>query len=179
MSCHNERTLRGNLSLEGFTLDSADETGAISEMMIQKLRADMMPPPGARRPSDDSLLDLVESLEAHMHDAAAAYLNAAAEISRLAVGDVSATASETQYRIPRWVSQTERVDGAPFGTRGGTSDVHNFPADSQDLERLLSVPTVHSSSTRAMSMRAAKKCDRVQATERAIEQQKYEQAHND
>ena len=50
---------------------------------------------------------------------------------------------------------------------------------SQDLRRLLSVPTVHSSSTRAMSMRAAKKRDRVQATERAIEQQKCEQAHND
>ena len=50
---------------------------------------------------------------------------------------------------------------------------------SRDLERLLSLPTVHSTATRAMSMRAAKKRDRVQATERAIEQQKYEQAHND
>ncbi len=50
---------------------------------------------------------------------------------------------------------------------------------SQDLKRLLSLPTVHSSSTRAMSMRAAKKRDKAQATERVIEQQKYEQAHND
>ena len=50
---------------------------------------------------------------------------------------------------------------------------------SQDLERLLSLPTVQSSSTRAQSMRAAKKRDKAQATERVIEQQKYEQAHND
>lgn len=50
---------------------------------------------------------------------------------------------------------------------------------SQDLRRLLSLPRVHSSSTRAMSMRAAKKRDRAQATERVIEQRKYEQAHND
>ena len=50
---------------------------------------------------------------------------------------------------------------------------------SQDLKRLLSLPTVHSSSTRAMSMRAAKKRDRAQATERIIEQRKYEKAHND
>ena len=196
VSCHNERRLRGNLSLEGFTLDTAEETGDVAEGMIRKLRADMMPPPGARRPSGDSLLVLVESLEAHMDEAAAvnpnpggrtfqrlnraeyersiydllglridagaylpldtksanfdniadvqmvsptllgAYINAAGEISRLAVGDADATASEAQYRIPRWVSQTERVDGAPFGTRGGTSVVHNFPADGEYVFRI-------------------------------------------
>ena len=50
---------------------------------------------------------------------------------------------------------------------------------SQDLERLMSLPTVHSTVTRAMSMRAAKKRDKAQATERVIEQKKYEEAHND
>jgi hypothetical protein len=64
-----------------------------------------------------------------------AYLTAAAEISRLAVGDPDATPSERQYRIPRWGSQTERVEGAPFGTRGGTSVVHNFPADGEYVFR--------------------------------------------
>ena len=49
---------------------------------------------------------------------------------------------------------------------------------SEDLEKLLSLPTVQSSSTRAVSMRAAKKRDKAQATERMIEQQKYQQAHN-
>ena len=73
--CHNDRMLRGNLSLEGFTLDTAEETGDIAEMMIRKLRAGMMPPPGARRPPGDSLLVLVESLEAHMDEAAAANPN--------------------------------------------------------------------------------------------------------
>jgi len=194
--CHNDRVLRGNLSLEGFAVDAASETGDIAEMMIRKLRAGMMPPPGARRPAGDSLLVLVESLEAHMDEAAAAnpnpggrtfqrlnraeyeksifdllglqidagaylpldtksanfdniadvqmvsptlldaYLNAAAEISRLAVGNMDASASEAQYRIPRWVSQTERVDGAPFGTRGGTSVLHNFPADGEYVFRI-------------------------------------------
>ncbi len=194
--CHNDRVLRGNLSLEGFAVDAASETGDIAEMMIRKLRAGMMPPPGARRPAGDSLLVLVESLEAHMDEAAAAnpnpggrtfqrlnraeyersifdllglqvdagaylpldtksanfdniadvqmvsptlldaYLNGAAEISRLAVGNADASASEAQYRIPRWVSQTERVDGAPFGTRGGTSVLHNFPADGEYVFRI-------------------------------------------
>ena len=60
-----------------------------------------------------------------------AYLTAAAEISRLAVGDPSATAREATYQVSRWTSQREQVDGAPYGTRGGLSVVHTFPADGQ------------------------------------------------
>jgi cytochrome c553 len=58
-----------------------------------------------------------------------AYLTAAAEISRLAVGDRAATAREATYPVSRWTSQREHVEGAPYGTRGGASVVHTFPAD--------------------------------------------------
>jgi mono/diheme cytochrome c family protein len=58
-----------------------------------------------------------------------AYLTAAAEISRLAVGDPAATAREATYPVSRWTSQREHVEGAPYGTRGGLSVVHTFPAD--------------------------------------------------
>jgi hypothetical protein len=57
------------------------------------------------------------------------YLRAAAHVSRVAVGDPSIDASSTQYEVPRTKSQKGRVEGAPFGTRGGTVVVHNFPAD--------------------------------------------------
>jgi mono/diheme cytochrome c family protein len=57
------------------------------------------------------------------------YLTAAAEISRLAVGDAAATARESTYAVSRWMSQREQVEGAPYGTRGGLSVVHTFPAD--------------------------------------------------
>jgi putative FmdB family regulatory protein len=50
---------------------------------------------------------------------------------------------------------------------------------SQDLKRLLSLPRVHSSSTKDMSMRAAKKRDKAQASERIIEQRKYMESHKD
>ncbi len=50
---------------------------------------------------------------------------------------------------------------------------------SHDLARLLSLPRVHSSSRKALSMKAAKKRDKAQATERVIAQHEYEQAHND
>jgi mono/diheme cytochrome c family protein len=59
------------------------------------------------------------------------YLNAAAEISRLAVGDPAATARESTYPVSRWTSQREHVDGAPYGTRGGLSVIHTFPADGE------------------------------------------------
>ncbi len=65
-----------------------------------------------------------------------AYLNAASGIARLALGDANATASETQYQVSRWASQTERVEGAPYGTRGGISVEHNFPADGEYVFRV-------------------------------------------
>ena len=43
------------------------------------------------------------------------YLTAAAEISRLAVGDRSATAREATYPVSRWTSQRDHVEGAPYG----------------------------------------------------------------
>ncbi|HXG90719.1 MAG TPA: DUF1592 domain-containing protein [Vicinamibacterales bacterium] len=57
------------------------------------------------------------------------YLRAASQISRLAVGDRSATATSVTYKISRAKSQMAHVDGAPIGTRGGVSEVHVFPAD--------------------------------------------------
>ncbi len=59
------------------------------------------------------------------------YLRAASEISRLAVGDPAAGSVEAAYRVPRWVSQREQVEGAPYGSRGGLSVTHTFPADGE------------------------------------------------
>ena len=57
-----------------------------------------------------------------------AYLAAAGDISRLAVGDVSSP-SQTMYRLPEDESQNSHVEGLPFGTRGGVLIDHTFPAD--------------------------------------------------
>ena len=187
--CHNDRRLRGNLSLETFDAAEPYLTGAVAEKMIVKLRANMMPPPGVSRPAGDTLLALVEALEARIDDAARrdpnpgsrmfqrlnqseyarsikdllgleidanaflpldtksanfdniadvqllsptlldAYMNAAASISRIAVGDPHAAPSSATYTNPGYASQWERVEGAPYGTRGGLSVTHNFIAD--------------------------------------------------
>lgn len=59
------------------------------------------------------------------------YLRAAAQISRLAVGDRSASPTSVTFKIPRARSQNAHVEGAPIGTRGGVSEVHIFPADGE------------------------------------------------
>jgi len=57
------------------------------------------------------------------------YLSAAYRVSRLAVADPSAPATEEAYIVPLALSQDERVsDDLPFGTQGGIAFRHQFPA---------------------------------------------------
>jgi mono/diheme cytochrome c family protein len=189
VTCHNDRAKAGELSLAAFDASKAAEHLEVTEKMIRKLRAGMMPPSGARRPEEAQLHALAVALETRVDRAALAnpnpgsrpfqrlnraeyaravkdmfdididvaallpadtisngfdnvadsqafsatllesYLRAAAKVTALAIGDPEAAATETNYRVPKTASQLRRVDGAPFGTRGGVSTPHNFPAD--------------------------------------------------
>ncbi|MFQ5705002.1 MAG: DUF1592 domain-containing protein [Gemmatimonadales bacterium] len=64
------------------------------------------------------------------------YLRAASHISRIAISDPDASPSSTTYRVAKTASQLDHVEGAPIGTRGGLSVVHNFPADGQYVFKL-------------------------------------------
>ncbi|MDE0897474.1 MAG: DUF1592 domain-containing protein [Longimicrobiales bacterium] len=68
--CHNERRLRGDLSLEGFDVGSPQGDAEVAEKIIHKLRAGMMPPAGVRRPPEDSLALLAASLEDRLDELA-------------------------------------------------------------------------------------------------------------
>jgi hypothetical protein len=72
VSCHSERGMSGGLSLAGWTPDAAAHGRETAEKMIRKLRAGMMPPPGARRPEPATLAALAGALEARMDAIAAA-----------------------------------------------------------------------------------------------------------
>ncbi len=189
-SCHNEKTLKGNLSLDDYAVEAAPANLEVSEKMIRKLRADIMPPPGARRPGGDTLELLVATIENTIDKAAPVpnpgprgfqrlnrpeyervvhdllgvdviagdflpldtksanfdniadaqalspalldgYLNAAAAVARMAVGDRHAPPAVTTYRASPFTSQHpwDHLDGAPYGTRGGIVAEHTFPAD--------------------------------------------------
>ncbi len=47
-----------------------------------------------------------------------------------------------------------------------------------DLEKLISLPRVHSEGTRAKSLRAAKRRDAARATDRMHERVQYEESHD-
>jgi putative FmdB family regulatory protein len=60
------------------------------------------------------------------------------------------------------------------------SDTPACPAcSSTALEKLLSLPALKTETTRSKAMKAARKRDKAQGTERTIEQIKYERSHND
>ena len=59
------------------------------------------------------------------------YLTAGLRIAELAVGDSAAEPGAVTFTIPTVVTQTQHVDGLPFGTRGGLVVPHHFPADGE------------------------------------------------
>ena len=59
------------------------------------------------------------------------YLAAAQRISRLAVGRPLPGPVAADFRIQSDLRQYDRVDGAPFGTRGGIVIPYNFPQDAE------------------------------------------------
>ncbi len=196
-ACHNDKAKSGGLTLATFDAAAVVDNALVAEKMIRKLRAGMMPPAGARRPDEASLVALATSFETRIDGAAAldpnpgwrpsqrlnraeysravhdllsidvdvsaflpadtmsesfdniadtqtisptlmeGYLRAASQISRLAVGDRSASVSSTTWKVRRTASQMRHVEGAPFGTRGGLSVVHVFPADGEYVFKIL------------------------------------------
>ena len=59
------------------------------------------------------------------------YLSAAKKISRLAVGTPVPSPTAETFRLATDLTQDERVDGLPFGTRGGTRLEFTFPEDAE------------------------------------------------
>jgi len=59
------------------------------------------------------------------------YLTAALRISDIAVGDAEVAPGTATFSISTVVTQRQHVDGLPLGTRGGTVQRYNFPADGE------------------------------------------------
>ncbi len=112
---------------------------SVRELLGLEVNASSWLPLDTRSANFDNIAD-VQMPSATVLDA---YLDAASEIARLAVGDPKATPTSAAYRIPRLASQLLPLEGAPPGTRGGTSVVHTFPADGE----YVFVSTLHATPT--------------------------------
>ena len=182
--CHNNELKRGSVSFDGFDIAKAGQNAELTERMIRKLQAGMMPPPGNERPDPATYSSLISTLEMKADAAAVAspnpgtkvfprlnrteyrnsiralldldldpgqwlpldqksanfdniadeqtisatllesYLNAAAEISRLAVGDRNAPPVDRPYTNTSYVSQhpwdpLERYETGQAGAADG------------------------------------------------------------
>ena len=194
--CHSDRRMTGNMSLEGFDIGNPMTKAELAEKVVHKLRAGMMPPATSRRPPEDTLALLAETLENSLDKAARdnpnpgyrtfqrlnraeyqgaarelfgfeidasaflpnetmsenfdniadmqmlsatlmeGYMRAAGFLSRAAVGDPDASPSSAVFKVAKTMSQMVHIEGTPLGTRGGTSVVHNFPADGEYIFEL-------------------------------------------
>jgi hypothetical protein len=188
--------MTGNMSLEGFDVGNPMTEAELAEKVVHKLRAGMMPPATSRRPPEDTLALLAETLENALDKAARdnpnpgyrtfqrlnraeyqgaarelfgfeidasaflpnetmsenfdniadmqmlsatlmeGYMRAAGFLSRAAVGDPDASPSSAVFKVAKTMSQMVHIEGTPLGTRGGTSVVHNFPADGEYIFEL-------------------------------------------
>jgi len=108
-------------------LNRAEYARAIRDLLALEVDVTAYLPPDTISHGFDNVAD-VQTFSPTLMDG---YLRAASQISRLAVGDRKASATSVTYKLGRTLSQMQRVDGAPFGTRGGISVVHIFPADGE------------------------------------------------
>src|SRR5262250_554102 len=190
-TCHNDKTRSGGMTLTSLNLAHPDQNPELAEKVIRKLRAGMMPPPGAKRPDIETSRAFATALESAIDKVAAlhpnpgwrsfqrlsqaeyarsihdllgidvdvstflppdslhdgfdniaeaqsfspavleGYMRAAGNIVVEALGDPNASPTSATYSLSSTTNQLRHVDGAPMGTRGGVSVVHNFPADGE------------------------------------------------
>ena len=177
--------------MTSLNLARPDQNSELAEKVIRKLRAGMMPPPGAKRPDLEMTRAFATALENAIDKVAAGhpnpgwrsfqrlsqaeyarsihdllgidvdvstflppdslhdgfdniaeaqsfspavlegYMRAAGNIVVEALGDPNASPTSATYSLSSTTNQLRHVDGAPMGTRGGVSVVHNFPADGE------------------------------------------------
>jgi mono/diheme cytochrome c family protein len=129
-------------------LNRAEYANAVRDLLGIDVDVSALLPPDTISHGFDNIAD-VQSFSPTVLEG---YLRAAAKISRDALGDPTSTATSQIYAVPRTAAQLWHVEGAPMGTRGGTSVTHIFPADGEYVFRMMmhSIPTgqLYGSTTR-------------------------------
>ena len=110
-------------------LNRPEYSRAIEDLLLLNVDAGNWLPLDQKSANFDNIAD-AQALSPTLLEA---YLNAAASISRMAVGDRTAATIDATYTNPGFVSQHpwDHIDGTPFGTRGGMVVDHVFPADAE------------------------------------------------
>ena len=106
-------------------LNRAEYARSVRDLLGIEVDVDLLLPPDTMGGGFDNMAEALTTSPTLVEG----YVRAAGKISREAVGDPKASATSVTYTVARTASQMSRVEGAPFGTRGGVAVTHNFPAD--------------------------------------------------
>src|SRR5262245_35235872 len=110
---------------ELYRLNRTQYRNAVLDLLGLDMDVSALLPPDEQGRGFDNISDALTVTPALVQG----YVRAASKISREAVGDTQVAPTMAMYTVPKVVNQMRHVDGAPWGTRGGTSVMHNFPTD--------------------------------------------------
>ena len=114
-------------------LNRAEYGNAIRDLLDLQVNVAALLPPDDSSYGFDNIADVLGSSPTLLER----YLNAAGEISAMAVGSVEDNvASSRTYVAPSDTTQVEHVEGLPIGTRGGLLIDHTFPLDGEYLFKI-------------------------------------------
>ncbi len=110
-------------------LNRAEYANAIRDLLALDIDAASLLPPDDESYGFDNIADVLKTSPSLLER----YMSASWNISRLAIGDPSISATSAVYRARADLSQNEHIEGLPLGTRGGIAVRHNFPLDGEYL----------------------------------------------
>ena len=107
-------------------LNRAEYRNAVRDLLALDVDVSSLLPPDTASYGFDNIGDVLGVSPLLLES----YLTAANRISRLAVAsDAALTPMAEVYRLSTELTQSDRLDGLPFGTRGGMLARHVFPVD--------------------------------------------------
>jgi mono/diheme cytochrome c family protein len=107
-------------------LNRTEYTNAIRDLLGLEIDATKFLPPDDSSHGFDNMAGTLTLSPALME----AYLSAAGKISRLAMGSETA-ARQVVFDVPADTAQNHRIEGLPFGTRGGMLIPYEFPSNGE------------------------------------------------
>jgi hypothetical protein len=108
-------------------LNRTEYGNAIRDLLALKINPSAVLPNDSEAYGFDNIADVLGTDPSLMDR----YLSAAWKITSAAMGDTDIAPAVATYRVPPDRSQTDQVEGLPFGTRGGMLVSHHFPVDGE------------------------------------------------
>ncbi|HEX4999999.1 MAG TPA: DUF1592 domain-containing protein [Terriglobia bacterium] len=108
-------------------LSQTEYTRSVRDLLNLDVDVSALLPPDSLSDGFDNIADAQSFSPAILEG----YIRAAHRVAQEAIGDAGAGPTSATYSVSSTTNQLRQVEGAPFGTRGGVSVIHNFPADGE------------------------------------------------